>query len=251
MAEHRLAAKLFGAVSNWSPGCQPAPKTQTSYKQSCLWLLPSSSFAVPSPRTFTQCVAKSQDLLLLWAEQGYKTRWHGRGWSKIWVGVTSQFAGQRHTSQTENFGLLQADIIYSYTKKKITSLEVSQWHGVSNDKHSHSNGRGDEYNATETFTTISSSSAQLWFKARAGRTLQTKICLCGHARTKCVPSLQAGGHWYRAGELLESCGRWSELAPRLQREQCWCLPAYLVSVRVMDVIRGVGRCCRGVSFPLD
>lgn len=140
---------------------------------------------------------------------------------------------------------------FTLIQKKITSLEVSQWHGVSNDKHSHSNGRGDEYNATETFTSISSSSAQLWFKARAGRTLQTKICLCGHARTKCVPSLQAGGHWYRAGELLESCGRWSELAPRLQREQCWCLPAYLVSVRVMDVIRGVGRCCRGVSFPLD
>lgn len=69
-------------------------------------------------------------------------------------------------------------------KIKITSLEVSQWHGVSNDKHSHSNGRGDEYNATETFTTISSSSAQLWFKARAGRTLQAKICLCGHVRTK-------------------------------------------------------------------
>lgn len=37
----------------------------------------------------------------------------------VWVGVTSQFAGQQHTSEMENFGLLQADIIHCCTKKSL------------------------------------------------------------------------------------------------------------------------------------
>lgn len=35
----------------------------------------------------------------------------------FWVGVMSQFSGQRHTSEMENFGLPQADIIHRFTKK--------------------------------------------------------------------------------------------------------------------------------------
>lgn len=37
----------------------------------------------------------------------------------FWVGVTSQFAGQWHTSEMENFGLLQADIIHYFIKKSL------------------------------------------------------------------------------------------------------------------------------------
>lgn len=55
----------------------------------------------------------------------------------FWVRVTSQFAGQQHTSEIENFGLLQADIIHWFLKK--ISLKVCRWHGVSNDKHNYGN----------------------------------------------------------------------------------------------------------------
>lgn len=37
----------------------------------------------------------------------------------FWVRVTSQFAGQWHTSEMENFGLLQADIIHYFIKKSL------------------------------------------------------------------------------------------------------------------------------------
>lgn len=36
-----------------------------------------------------------------------------------WVGAMSQFSGQRHTHEMENFGLLQADIIHCFTEKTV------------------------------------------------------------------------------------------------------------------------------------
>jgi len=90
-------------------------------------------------------------LLLFSNLKGYKAWWHSS--AKICVGITSPFAGQQYTNEMESSGLLQADIIHCFPKK-ITPLKVSQRHGVSNDKHSHGNGRDDEHNATETSVKI-------------------------------------------------------------------------------------------------
>jgi len=87
-----------------------------------LVLLPFSAFLAPSPSTFIHCIT-SQDLLLLWARECFiKPAAVAVGGPKpflIWVGVTSQFAGQWHTSEMESFGLLQADIINCFTKKSL------------------------------------------------------------------------------------------------------------------------------------